>query len=270
VDTGGIVGERFHEGLEKLYQSNDSDLYDFLDDFAASGDVPAAIGDFKQWLDSRSPTVPAGAPTFMDIADGDEALAFRAAVEYISAFGISFMNFEDYAADPYVFLEPVKRDGYRGPYGDEFLLLWETLDAWTRANEDACNTFFQYWNWHIATPPPRAPVIINVITYEIPNLLLPHNYPGQAGVGRIVLHTVFLAMWGIFTGIAVSIFLNNSRLFQAFLIPRAIVSLVLALAVAYLLSSSETNIGMPARGLLAVYTCLLYLPTYRWDANVYK
>jgi hypothetical protein len=277
IGAGGAeVPMPLHDGLRHFYQDNIDDLHGYLSRFVARSDVMGANATFSQWAGSRRPTIPANAPSFMEIGGGDVSLAFQAIVEYVFINSIGFVNFEEYADNPYVLLQPIVRGDYRGPHGAEFLLFWEAMDAWTYACYDPCNTFYQYWNFHITDAPiPRAPVILVEVTYERPHLLLLYTGPSQDSLLRVVIQAFSLSLWGILTAIAVAIFLNNSKLFTAFVIPRAIISIVLSATFAIVLSIPGLEIGygisldVPMRALLAVSTCLLFLPTYRWDGYGY-
>lgn len=239
------------------------DLHTAMDAFAA--DVLGPDATFERWLEQRRLNMQGNAPSFMDVGGGEIGLAFQAAVEYSYVEAIAFTNFELFDQDNYVFMEPVLIGSYRGLYGREFVLFWEALNLWTREHPDPCNTFYQFWRWHIADAPlPRAPML--VILYESPHLIVTYDNPGDGLVLRIILRAVLLSLWGVFTGVATCIFLNNDNLFKRFLFPRIIVSVVIATAVAILLSQPGLGVGVLARGLMALATCLLYLPTYNWGA----
>jgi len=250
-----------HPSMQDFFESGHENLHSFLDDFVTSNDVLGANGTIAGWLDSRSPTTPERAPSFLAIGEGDEALAFRAAIEYAFGMALSFNPLNG---------EAQVRSDYDGSYGQEYLLLWQTLDTWTQANHDACNNFYLYWAMHIEGDPlPLAPALRERITQR-PHLLLQYYGAGKESALRIVLQVFLLSLWGIFMGIATAIFLNNNKLFKAFVIPRAIVSIAISAIFALVLVYVDAgfDISMPARALLPIGTCLLYLPTYSWNTNV--
>ena len=118
-----------------------------------------------------------------------------------------------------------------------------------------------------------APVLVvqELITWwERPHLLLGFDGAGEPTILSIIFQAFLLSLWGIFTGIATVVFLNNNKLFGSFLIPRIIVSIVMATTFAVLLSVAGFGMGMPLRGLLAVATCVLYLPTYSWGHDAVR
>jgi hypothetical protein len=102
-------------------------------------------------------------------------------------------------------------------------------------------------------------------TVEQPHLL--HAYAGAArqSVVRIILQALFLGLWGTLTAAAVSIFLNNNRLIKSFVIPRAVISFVCAAVFAVVLAGPGILGGMPARALLIVSMCIMFLPTFSWE-----
>ena len=87
---------------------------------------------------------------------------------------------------------------------------------------------------------------------------------------RIVLRIVLLAIWGVFSGAFVVIFLNNSRLLKHFLIPKTIIAVICSIAFTIILLNAGTGSGQDTAGklgraLLAAGMCIMYPPTYRWD-----
>jgi len=103
-----------------------------------------------------------------------------------------------------------------------------------------------------------------------PHLLMEYFGPGSNSVLRIISQILLLAVWGIFIGVAVVVFLNNMRLKTAFLLPRVIVSLLAAVAFAFVVNITNPylDFGFVARGIFALAICLLYLPTYSWGENI--
>jgi len=83
---------------------------------------------------------------------------------------------------------------------------------------------------------------------------------------RIILRSVFIALWGFLTGVFVVIFLNNVNLVKHFLIVKIIVSIGCGIAFTFVLLAFDTSNGARlARGLLVASMCTIYLPTYKWD-----
>jgi len=107
---------------------------------------------------------------------------------------------------------------------------------------------------------------VPVFSSRSAHLLLRVEGVGRDNVVRIVLQSILLSLWGIATGIAVVLFLNNSRLVKSFLVPRIIVSIVIAAVFAVVMALADMDYSMAARALFATSTCLLYLPTYTWGA----
>jgi hypothetical protein len=106
-------------------------------------------------------------------------------------------------------------------------------------------------------------------SFERPHLLQMYAGPARTSMLRIIMQALLLSLWGIFTGLATVVFLNNSRLFTAFLIPRAIVSVLISTIFVVILAGANINAVLPLRALLAGGFCLLYLPTFSWDTDVY-
>ena len=118
-----------------------------------------------------------------------------------------------------------------------------------------------------------APVLVPQYTltwWEHPHLLIGFDGAGEPTILSMAFQAFLLSLWGIFTGIATVVFLNNNKLFSSFLIPRIIVSIVMAAAFAMLLSVAGLGMAMPLRGLLAIATCVLYLPTYSWGHDAVR
>jgi hypothetical protein len=105
---------------------------------------------------------------------------------------------------------------------------------------------------------------------ERPHLLRMYVGAARTSAVRIILQAVLLALWGIFTGLATVIFLNNTKLFFAFLLPRVFISILMSTLFAVILARASIDIGTAARALLALGNCLLFLPTYSWGAHVYR
>ncbi|MCL2573826.1 MAG: hypothetical protein FWE34_04645 [Defluviitaleaceae bacterium] len=267
---GGMGREYAYESLEDFFSENHDNLHYHLNNFASRNDVLGSDATFAQWLNQRHPTVPSGAPSFLAIANGNVPLAFRNAMEYAYSTVLDTANATWDPQDAYVATWQFGiRDGYTGVHGREYQLLLDALDEWTLQNGDACQNFYSFWAMHIQPDPqPLAPVL-SALVMESPHLLLTHAGPGQTDVLRIVLQSVMLSLWGIFLGVAVMIFLNNNKLMTSFLIPRIAVSIVISVSFALLLAYTSMDLSLAARGLLALGTCLLFLPTFSWDINTY-
>ena len=265
-----------HDGMQSFFTRNSSNLHGILDDFAASADVLGPGADFETWLRLRSPHIPTNAPSFLEIGEGDVPLAFQAAVNYAFVYAISFLDPRGLELNPYAIHDFVLRDGYGGTYRYELLSFWNDLDTWAFEHYDACNTFIQYWRFHIDPDLPTAPVIVLyeaepfIVFGEIPHLLLSYSGPGWNSPIRIALQSLFLSIWGIFVGIAVVIALNNSNLFTAFLIPRIVISIVVSIAFSVMFAMLNIEIDMIARGVYALGIGLLFLPTYSWGHDAIR
>ena len=264
-----------HDGMQHFFTRNSSNLHGILDDFAASYETLGPGTDFETWLRLRSPHIPANAPSFLEIGDGYVPLAFQAAVNYTFVYAISFLDPAGIEQNPYYIHEFVLRDGYRGPYRNELLTFWNDLDTWAFEHYDACNTFIQYWRFHI-DPVPIEPVIVRyeaepfIVFGEIPHLLLSYSGPGWNSPIRIALQSLFLSIWGIFIGVAVIISLNNSNLFRTFLIPRIFLSIAVSVAFSVMFAMLDMEIDMIARGIYALGIGLLFLPTYFWGHDAIR
>ena len=103
--------------------------------------------------------------------------------------------------------------------------------------------------------------------WENPHLLLPFDGAGERSVPRIAVHASLLALWGIFTGLAAALALNNNKLYKVFLVPRIFVSIVISAIFAVMMASADMSLGRPGRGLLALGLCLLFMPTYNWGQD---
>ncbi|MCL2577109.1 MAG: VWA domain-containing protein [Defluviitaleaceae bacterium] len=105
--------------------------------------------------------------------------------------------------------------------------------------------------------------------WERPHLLLAFDGSGErGGAMKIAVHALLMSLWGIFTGIAVVVFLNNSKLFTTFLIHRIIVSIVISTIFAIMMADADIITNLAARALLALGVCLLYLPTFSWGDTI--
>ena len=265
-----------HDGMQSFFTRNSSNLHGILDDFAESSDVLGPGADFETWLRLRSPHIPANAPSFLEIGEGNVPLAFHAAVDYAFVYAISFLDPEGLVQDPYAIHAFVLREGYGGPYRYEILSFWHDLDTWAFDHYDPCNTFIQYWRWHIDQILPIAPVIVRyepepfIVLGEIPHLLLSYSGPGWDSPVRIALQSLFLSLWGIFVGIAVVVALNNSNLFSSFLILRIIISIIVSVAFSVMFAMLDVEIDMIARGIYALGIGLLFLPTYFWGHDAVR
>jgi hypothetical protein len=258
--TPPTSGDFAYFNLQHFFTSNRNDLHGYLETFASREGMS-----FRQWLDARHPTVPGGAPSFLAMAEGNEALAFRAVLEYSYGRVLDNYQFMWRPVDAYHHMPPpAVRDGYRGTHGRDYVRLWETMDDWARSSYDPCANFYSFWNVHIM---PNH-FEFSRGHFVPPHLLLHYSGPGITNVLRIGLQTLLLSLWGIFSGLAVVIYLNNSRLFSDFLVPRILVSVVLSLAFVLVMAFAGANISMVARLLLAFGTCLLYLPIFSWNQGV--
>ena len=104
----------------------------------------------------------------------------------------------------------------------------------------------------------------NIYEAYRPHLLLVPGEPNADSALRIAIQSLMLALWGAFIGLAVVLFLNNSKLFGSFFIPKVIVSILVSAAFSVMMAHLDVDINMTARGLFAVGMCLLYLPTFSW------
>jgi hypothetical protein len=100
---------------------------------------------------------------------------------------------------------------------------------------------------------------------DSPHLLQRYVGTARRSPVRVVLQVLFLGIWGALTSVAVLIFLNNNRLLKSFVLSRVIISFVCAIIFAIILILPEGDVGMPARALLALSMCVMFLPTYRWN-----
>jgi Ca-activated chloride channel family protein len=105
----------------------------------------------------------------------------------------------------------------------------------------------------------------SIFTVEKPHLLQSYFGAARDSALRIILQVLFLSLLLFFTGILVVVFLNNNRLIKHYLIPKAVVSIIVAVTFTLILVKTETDAGAAARILLAAGFCLMYLPTYSWD-----
>ena len=105
----------------------------------------------------------------------------------------------------------------------------------------------------------------SIFKVENPHLLKPYYGASRTSPLRIILQILFLAIWGIFTGVLVVIFLNNNRLIKHYLYAKIAISLVLAGIFAVLMITSGAVNRMTAMALLAAGMCFMYVPTYTWD-----
>lgn len=101
-------------------------------------------------------------------------------------------------------------------------------------------------------------------TADSPHLIQAYFEPAHNSALRVFLQILFITLWGVFSGVLVTVFLNNNRLIRHFLIPKVIVSLICAIAFAVLMMGIDSN-AIAGRALLAASMCVMYLPTYRWD-----
>jgi len=109
-----------------------------------------------------------------------------------------------------------------------------------------------------------------------PHLLQLYARPAQTALPRIAMQAALLSTWGIMTGLAVVIFLNNTRLYKHFFISRIFVSVAVSVIFAWLLSipglsfvrlgQTDFDVDLFVRGLFALGMCILWLPTYSWGS----
>jgi Ca-activated chloride channel family protein len=105
----------------------------------------------------------------------------------------------------------------------------------------------------------------SLVTVEQPHLIQSYFGPMREAPVRILLQGLFLVLWGVFSGVLVVVFLNNNRLIPHYLYVKIGVSVAAGVALTLILLTSDADMGMTARAVLAVSMCTLYLPTYRWD-----
>ena len=101
---------------------------------------------------------------------------------------------------------------------------------------------------------------------DSPHLIRAYYGPARGSAFRIFLQILFLALWGVFSGVMITVFLNNHHLFRHFLIQRIAVAVLCGAAFTLMLLRMEGDFaGILGRGLLAAGMCVMCLPTYRWD-----
>ena len=105
----------------------------------------------------------------------------------------------------------------------------------------------------------------SIFTGEKPHLLQPYYGVSRTSPLRIILQILFLAIWGIFTGVLVVVFLNNNKLIRHYLYAKIVVSFVFAVIFAVLMIASGADNRMTPMALLAAGMCITYVPTYTWD-----
>lgn len=105
----------------------------------------------------------------------------------------------------------------------------------------------------------------SIFTTENPHLLKPYFGFSRTSPVRIILQSLFLVIWGIFTGVLVVVFLNNSRLIKDYLFVKIGISVLTGILFSVLLAASEAGYEMAARAVLAAGMCIMYLPVYSWD-----
>ena len=105
----------------------------------------------------------------------------------------------------------------------------------------------------------------SIFSIEKPHLLQSYYGLSRTSPVRIILQTLFLAIWAIFTGVLVVVFLNNNRLIKHYLFVKVGVSILIGILFSVLMVVSDTDYVLPARAVLAVGMCIMYLPTYSWD-----
>ena len=106
----------------------------------------------------------------------------------------------------------------------------------------------------------------NIYEAYRPHLLLVPEGPNADSILRIAIQTLMLTLWGAFIGLAVVLFLNNSKLIGSFFVPRIVVSIFIAGAFSMMMAHLDADLNMAARGLFAIGMCLLYLPTFGWGS----